>query len=105
MDKILEPIEEKLVYRGVQWEDAYGDMRRPSGSGERSVCPANSAIMRSARKRRLVDHVRPVWQVSTRRACRRAVPVDQSTYHYRSKRDDPTALKKRIREIAEMRVR
>ena len=33
------------------------------------------------------------------------MPVDRSTYHYRSKRDDPTALKQRIREIAETRVR
>jgi putative transposase len=33
----------------------------------------------------MVDHVRVAWQVSIRRACR-AVPVDRSTYHYRSKR-------------------
>ena len=60
--------------------------------------------MRPARKRQLIDHVRSVWQVSIRRACR-AIPVDRSTYHYRSRRDDPTALNQRIREIAETRVR
>jgi putative transposase len=54
--------------------------------------------------RQLVDLVRSAWQVSIRRACK-AVPVNRSTYHYRSRRDDPTALKLRIREIAETRVR
>ena len=60
--------------------------------------------MRPARKRRLVDHVRSAWQVSIRRACQ-ALPVERSTYHCRSKRDDPTGLRQRIKEIAESRVR
>ena len=60
--------------------------------------------MRPARKREMVDQVRTVWQVSIRRACR-AVPVDRSTYHYRSKRAGQAPLVKRIREIAETRVR
>ena len=42
--------------------------------------------------------------MSVRRACR-AYPLDGSTYHYRSRRPDQAALSKRIREIAEMRVR
>jgi putative transposase len=42
--------------------------------------------------------------VSIPRACR-AVPVDRSTYHYRSKRAGQTLLMKRIKEIAETRVR
>jgi putative transposase len=50
----------------------------------------------------MVDHVRTVWQVSIRRACQ-ALPVDRSTYHYRSKRTGQAALMKRI--IAETRVR
>lgn len=54
--------------------------------------------------RRLVDEVRSAWKVSIRRACR-ALPFDRSTYHYRSKRQDSTALKQRIREICETRVR
>lgn len=66
--------------------------------------PMRHSLRLSTRARRLGDRVQLAWQVSTRRACR-AVPVDRSTYHYRSKRDDPTALKKRIREIVEMRVR
>jgi putative transposase len=60
--------------------------------------------MKPARKRELVDEVRTVWRVSIRRACQ-ALPVDRSTYHYRSKRSGQAVLMKRIREIAETRVR
>ena len=60
--------------------------------------------MTPARKREMVDHVRIAWQVSIRRACR-AVPVDRSTYHYRLKRAGQAVLMKRIKEIAETRVR
>jgi len=54
--------------------------------------------------RKMVDHVRTVWQISVRRACR-AVPVNRSTYHYRPRRNGQAPLMKRIREIAETRVR
>lgn len=54
--------------------------------------------------RRLVDELRSAWQVSIRRACF-ALPFDRSTYHYRSRRQDDSALKQRIREICETRVR
>lgn len=60
--------------------------------------------MKPARKRQLVDHTRSTWQVSIRRACR-ALPVDRSTYHYRPRRPEQAGLRKRIREIAETRVR
>jgi len=60
--------------------------------------------MTPVRKREMVDHVRVAWQVSIRRACR-AVPVDRSTYHYRSKPAGQAPLMKRIKEIAETRVR
>jgi putative transposase len=52
----------------------------------------------------MVDHVRAVWQVSIRRACL-ALPVERSTYHYRSRRTGQAVLMKRIKEIAETRVR
>jgi putative transposase len=52
----------------------------------------------------MLDEVRRVWQVSIRRACQ-ALPVDRSTYHYRSKRSGQAILMKRIKEIAETRVR
>jgi putative transposase len=51
-----------------------------------------------------VDHARATWQVSIRRACR-ALPVDRSTYHYRSRRAGQAQLSERIREIAATRVR
>ena len=60
--------------------------------------------MKPARKRQMVDHARATWQVSIRRACR-ALPVDRSTYHYRSRRPEQAGLRKRIKEIAETRVR
>ena len=52
----------------------------------------------------MVDHVRATWQVSIRRACR-ALPVERSTYHYRSRRIGQAHLIKRIKEIAETRMR
>jgi putative transposase len=52
----------------------------------------------------MVNEVRAVWRVSIRRACQ-ALPVDRSTYHYRSKRTGRTVLMKRIKEIAATRVR
>jgi putative transposase len=52
----------------------------------------------------MVDFVRTCFRVSIRRACR-AVPAARSSYHYRSIRPDQAPLRKRIREIAEMRVR
>jgi putative transposase len=51
-----------------------------------------------------VDHARATWQVSIRRACR-ALPVDRSTYHYRSRRAGQAELIARIEEIAATRVR
>jgi putative transposase len=52
----------------------------------------------------MVDHARSTWRVSIRRACR-ALPVDRSTYHYRSRRAGQAQLTERIREIAATRVR
>jgi putative transposase len=60
--------------------------------------------MKPARKRQMVDHTRATWRVSIRRACR-ALPVDRSTYHYRARRSEQAGLRKRIKEIAETRVR
>jgi putative transposase len=51
-----------------------------------------------------VDHARASWQVSIRRACR-ALPVNRSTYHYRSRRAGQAHLIERIRAIAATRVR
>ena len=60
--------------------------------------------MKPARQRQLVDDARSSWRVSIRRACR-ALPVERSTYHYRSRRAGQAQLTERIREIAATRVR
>ncbi len=52
----------------------------------------------------MVDGLRKVWRVSIRRACR-ALQVKRSLYTYKSKRADQAALKLRIKEICETRVR
>ena len=44
------------------------------------------------------------WGVSIRRACK-VLPFDTSSYHYKSCRTDQAGLERRIKEIAETRVR
>jgi len=44
------------------------------------------------------------WGVSIRRACG-VLCFDTSTYHYKSRRTDQAAVERRIKEIAETRVR
>ena len=44
------------------------------------------------------------WGVSIRKACG-AICFDTSTYHYKSRRTDQAAVERRIKEIAETRVR
>lgn len=60
--------------------------------------------MKPVRRRKKVDHLRAVWQVSARCACK-AIPINRSSYCYRSKRTGQAQLTTRIREIAETRVR
>ena len=52
----------------------------------------------------MVDHVRSTWRVSIRHACR-ALPVERSTYHYRSRRAGQAQPSERIKEIAASPVR
>jgi putative transposase len=51
-----------------------------------------------------VRYLRTHYPVSDRRACR-AIQLARSVWHYRSVRPDQTALRRRIRDIAETRVR
>jgi putative transposase len=60
--------------------------------------------MKPARARKAVDYLRTSYRISIRRACR-AFPLDRSTYHYRHRRPEQAPLRKRIRELAETRVR
>ena len=51
-----------------------------------------------------MDHLRGAWQVSIRRACK-VIMLQKSTYHYKSRRPSQAVLRKRMRKIAETRVR
>lgn len=57
-----------------------------------------------ARRRETIDHLRACYRASIRRA-RWVLEVNRSTYQYRPKRTDQTALEKGVREIAAVRVR
>lgn len=57
-----------------------------------------------AKARALVDYLQSVFQVSIRRSCA-TLCFQKSSYFYKARRPSQAALKKRIREIAETRVR
>jgi hypothetical protein len=59
---------------------------------------------RGGRKRELVDKVRSDWKVSIRRACS-TLRIDRALHVYKSKRGDQAALKSRIKDICETRLR
>lgn len=60
--------------------------------------------MKPSRRRPVVSYLHDTYRVSERRACRVArVPV--STFRYVSRQEPRTALRLRIREIAQVRVR
>ena len=52
----------------------------------------------------MVDHLRGAYRVSIRRACA-TIRAGRTSYLYKSRRDGQATLRKRIREIAETRVR
>lgn len=60
--------------------------------------------MKPARARQLVDYLRTSYRITIRRACG-ALRFDRSSYHYRHRRPEQATLRKRIRELAEARVR
>ena len=60
--------------------------------------------MKPALKRRLVDHLDQAYRVGVRRACA-VLEVIRTSYYYRSIKVDDLALRQRIREIAQVRVR
>ena len=51
-----------------------------------------------------MDQVRETWKASVRRACE-VLRIDRSLYTYRARRGDQAALKQRIKQICETRVR
>lgn len=63
-----------------------------------------SKALKPDRRRKLLDEVRKAWKVPVRKACN-ALRIDRSLYTYKSKRGDQAALKQRIKEGCETRVR
>src|SRR5437660_9012527 len=57
----------------------------------------------TSRRLPVVHYLCGAYRVSQRRACRTAV-IAESTLRYRSRREPRTALRLRIREIAQVRV-
>src|SRR6202161_4644205 len=57
-----------------------------------------------SRRRQVVDYLHGSYRVSERRACRVA-RLNRGTFRYRGHKDPRTALRMRIREIAQARVR
>ena len=104
----------------VCWADAVGGQAAEAARRRKCTSEANGGrpvtgqghvtgrhspkALRPAKGRELVDDLRGVWQVSIRRACS-VLNFERSTYHYKSRRPSQAGLRKRIREIAETRVR
>lgn len=104
----------------VRWFDAVGDeaaaaargREQPAKEDRRGLVLGQSHASGRAfkkaltpdRRRKLVDEVREVWRVSVRKVCR-ALRIERSLYTYKSKRGDQAALKQRIKEICETRIR
>ena len=65
---------------------------------------ADKKILKPSRCRPVVSYLSGAYRVSLRRACR-VVRVAISTYRYRSMQEPRTALRLRIREITQARVR
>ncbi len=60
--------------------------------------------MKPARRRPVVVYLRDLYRVSQRQACR-VVRVAESTFRYQSRREPRSALRLRMREMAQSRVR
>ena len=61
-------------------------------------------MARPAVKRQAVDYVVDHYATSRRRACR-VVCQHRSVHYYRSRKDPRTALRHRMRELAQVRIR
>jgi HTH-like domain len=89
--------------RGGECAAAQG-RRRPDARQGDAAGGDPPKTMTPARGREMIDFVRDAYAVSIRRACR-AIPACRASYHYRSRRPEQAPLRKRIREIAETRMR
>jgi putative transposase len=87
---------------GAATEAASGRERETEEAGCRVEC--SQKIVKPSRRRRVVSYLRGVYQVSQGRACRVA-RLSVSTFRYQSTQEPRTALRLRIREIAQARIR
>lgn len=60
--------------------------------------------MKPVRRREVVRHFQDAYAVSERRACR-ASGFGRASHRYKSRRDPRCALRMRLKELAETRVR
>src|SRR6202051_454192 len=78
--------------------------RRPdAGQSDVAGC-AIKKNLEPSRRRQVVDYLHGNYRVSERHACRVA-RLNRGTFRYRAHKDPRTALRMRIREIAQSRVR
>jgi len=77
---------------------------RPNATYALNLRAAEKARLPKSRRRQLMDYLQVARQVSMRRASG-ALRAERSSHHCRGKRADPVALEKRIKEIAQTRVR
>jgi putative transposase len=61
-------------------------------------------VVKPSRRRGVVSHLRSIYDVSERRACR-ATGFARTTQRYRSRRDPQIELRMRLKELASARVR
>ena len=94
--------EAQTALRGEPAPETDGRRSEPRQT-DASGC-AVKKIIRPARKRALVNHLKESYRVSERRACV-VLRFGRSTYRYQGRRDEQAALRMRIREIAAVRVR
>ena len=66
--------------------------------------PALEKALRSRQRRQLAEHLLADYRLSERKACA-VVLLSRTVFQYREHRRDDRAVRQRIREIAETRVR
>ena len=77
--------------------------RSDSRQGHVAGCSIKK-ILEPSRRRQVVEYLHGSYRVSERRACR-VTRLNRGTFRYRTHKDPRTALRMRIREIAQTRVR
>lgn len=109
--QLEEEVRRSSAGRDAAAEAARGREQQAEEAGRRPVARSGDAAgrhppkaVRPVRKRKLIDTVRSQCDVSARRACR-LLEMDTSTYHYKSRRPGQADLERRIKEIAQTRMR